>query len=168
MADYTMTLTAAQINTAVNAVHNADTIPTTGSSDMVTSGAVFAYSATVDAATRVYVDARTHLTSEFISTQQTIPAINTTLSVAHGLGATPKVVSFGFYCAVTANGYTVGDEVVCVSDNGATNFFVTWKNATEVGFRFNTAAVLLAHKTTSDAVFTPSDPNWKILVRAWV
>ena len=41
MADYPLSITGAEIDSALGKVHGADTTPTNGSSDMVTSGGVF-------------------------------------------------------------------------------------------------------------------------------
>lgn len=95
------------------------------------------------------------------------------ISVAHGLGAVPFGVSASMVCLSADLGYSVGDEVSLPaasysggaggsSENGGT----IWKNATTVGYSYNTLSINPKSGTT------PAQPtslaNWELVFRAWL
>ena len=98
----------------------------------------------------------------YISTEQTITS-GGLLTLAHGLGARPSLVSYELKCTSAEGGYAVGDYVQPV-DPGFTSATI---NATNVAVRFASgAAFIVGHKSTG-ANFNITSGNWKLIVRAW-
>lgn len=112
-------------------------------------------------------------TSEFVSSNQTIPAAGGLLTVAHGLGARPKLVQLWMICTTAANGYSVGDELLI-----DTGFFTDGANSrnpqiyvddtTNINIRAGSTSTLsIAVKNTGvGAVITTT--NYAYRVRAWL
>lgn len=103
--------------------------------------------------------------TEFISAQQDIPASAVDLVVAHGKGVAPKFYRVGYICVIADNGFAVGDEIGVFSDGGyADGATTTWVNATGIGYRRNGTTPIASRSTTW---FSPTSPNWKLVMRAW-
>jgi hypothetical protein len=108
--------------------------------------------------------------ASFTSTEQSITA-GGALTIAHGLGAAPKMVQFFIKAQSSVLGYSTGDEVE-ISVNGmvTTNYGVTYtKDATNVNVRFGSNAAsmyILRFDTGAAAAITNSD--WRLIVRAYV
>ena len=98
----------------------------------------------------------------YVSTEQTITS-GGLLTLAHGLGAKPSLVSYELKCTTAEGGYTAGDYVQPV-DPGFTSATI---NATNVAVRFASGvAFVVGHKSTG-ANFNITSGNWKLIVRAW-
>lgn len=98
----------------------------------------------------------------YVSTEQTITS-GGLLTLAHGLGAKPSLVSYELKCTTAEGGYTAGDYVQPV-DPGFTSATI---NATNVAVRFASGvAFVVGHKSTG-ANFNITSGNWKLIVRAY-
>lgn len=109
--------------------------------------------------------------SEYVSPQQTITA-GALLTLAHGLGAVPRLVSLTLVCVTADAGYSVGDEVEIVTTNGvdtnaSTRGLSLRKNATNLFIRFNTQATpLTVIPSAGGANVTITIANWRLVARA--
>ena len=108
-------------------------------------------------------------TKFFVSAEQTITAAGS-LSLAHDLGAKPKLSQVWIICKTAEQGYSVGDELLV-----GTAFWGSTDNrgvsvvpgATNIVLRIGSATLPFTgvHKTTGATVpFT--NASWKIKVRA--
>lgn len=108
-------------------------------------------------------------TQSFTSSDQTITAAGS-LTLAHGLSATPYNLAFYLICQTGEAGYSAGDVVMTglnsniASDRG----FSAWVDSTNVNIRYSTAVQTLQvpHKTTGVATAL-TNANWKLRVKAW-
>jgi hypothetical protein len=117
---------------------------------------------------RVYTPSA--LTREFTSAEQSITAAGA-LTIAHGLGARPKLCRLFIRCATAEGGYAIGDEVevdINAPNSGANQGQAVWLDATNANVRFSTAAstLVIAHKTTG-GMTAITNANWRLLVRCW-
>lgn len=106
----------------------------------------------------------------FESAQQTITAAGA-LTLAHGLGVSPKL-----YMAVIINqtaelGYSIGDEVlVNPSTHGSSaesRGLSLVPDATNINVRYAAGTVMDIINKTTGAVGGITSANWKLVVRAW-
>ena len=112
-------------------------------------------------------------TKEYVSAEQTITAAGA-LTLAHGLGATPKLTQCSFVCKTADGGYSIGDVV----DYMTFDYFATGgpgvigvavvRGAANIEVRYssNPNVFVLIHKTTG-AVHIPTLASWRLVVRAW-
>tara|TARA_Y100001937_G_C7089704_1_gene317080 strand:- start:42 stop:470 length:429 start_codon:yes stop_codon:yes gene_type:complete len=110
------------------------------------------------------------LGSEFISSEQAVPASQTAISLAHGLGSVPKSFQWVLKCKSAEEGYSVGDEIDIDGlsfQNSATCRLSLFANATTVNFIYNNK--LQVSKADATGVFdvTDADTNWKLVCRAF-
>lgn len=110
-------------------------------------------------------------TKSFESTQQTITAAGS-LTIAHGLGARPKLYLPYFQCVTAQGNYVAGDEVAANPNtnqqgSGSNGLSVFLDGATSVGIRFGSGVIPIFDKTTG-ALFNLTPANWKLVVRAWL
>jgi hypothetical protein len=91
----------------------------------------------------------------FVSTDQTITPAGA-LTLAHGLGATPRFWSVVLVCTTADLGYSVGDVVASYSINRP----VLWPDATNLNVRFGANTITLLDKTTGVAA-NITNANWK-------
>ncbi|MGX5850822.1 portal protein [Mesorhizobium sp. PL10] len=101
------------------------------------------------------------------SAQQTI-TLGGLLTLAHGLGAKPKLYGLFLQCTTADSGWAIGDEIPVYMSNGAGNKgMAVWPDATNMNVRIGTTAPDYLNKGSgSGVVLTPA--SWKIVVRAWV
>lgn len=93
--------------------------------------------------------------------------------LAHGFGVVPKLVSLELLCITGDLNYSPGD-IVPVSmhgsgdgGTGSSNSGIgLWKDATNVGVRFGSAAMWITNKTTGASSLLTS-ARWNLIVRAW-
>ncbi len=119
-----------------------------------------------------YVQSSTALLQKFYeSPQQTITS-GGALTLAHGLGAKPKLYLAFLQCVTAEGGYSIGDETMPAPNNtdsgsGGTGVILV-PDATNVLARYcnNTWVFQVGHKTTG-ANFRINPANWKCVVRAW-
>lgn len=107
--------------------------------------------------------------NEFVSSQQ-VPPNASLLTVAHGLGTTPKLVTAELVCIVADLGWAIGDVVALASSNGtpsgsvagtsiafnATNVFIS-----QFGGRLR---VMLKNASTDNFI---TNASWRVVFRAY-
>jgi hypothetical protein len=107
----------------------------------------------------------------FVSAEQTMTA-NGSLTIAHGLGVTPKLLTFETICKTAQAGWAVDNvrqETAGLKWGGAAHAgFDAWADATSIYIRFHVTNVgLLVDRGTGGAVFmTPT--SWRLVARAYV
>lgn len=110
------------------------------------------------------------ITKEFTSAQQNISG-GALISMAHGLDATPKIVSTFLVCTIAEHGYSVGDTIgfffpaaaTASNDNG-----VLIVDSTNVAIRFGSSTnPIMSNNKTTGAQVRLTQSSWKIIVRAW-
>lgn len=104
----------------------------------------------------------------FESSEQTV-AVDTLLTVAHGLGQLPKLVQATMRCKTTDAGYAVGDEVVISGAGSHTNqsdqgIEIAY-DATNVYAVQGADLALLGKSTFNNTTLT--EGNWRWVIRAW-
>nr|WP_319485452.1 phage tail protein [uncultured Cohaesibacter sp.] len=112
------------------------------------------------------------LMSEYTSAQQTITS-GGLLTLAHGLGAIPKLVSGYLVCKVAEEGYSVGD-IVPMNPNtfsgGGTfsNGYVVVVDSSKLYVRFCAgASVFHPLNYSSGSARTITNANWRLVLQAW-
>jgi hypothetical protein len=165
----TVALTAGSISTADIADANVtfaklanviddDTMATASATTLATSESIKAY---VDSATGIF-------TESFESSEINPPAANTTVSASHSLSSTPKIAHAVYRCKIADNGWSVGDEIIAVSDSDTgRNYSALVVNSSEIKYRSNYYPVFYPHGTSSNLSFTPTSPNWKLVLKAY-
>jgi hypothetical protein len=125
---------------------------------------------TTQIATTAFV-AALPFTKSFESAQQTI-TVGGSLTLAHGLGTTPKLYLPFLQCTTGEGGYSIGDEVMPATNNidtGSNGRNATIvPDSTNLTVRFgNIAGVFnIVNKSTgADLLITAA--NWKFVMRAW-
>lgn len=108
------------------------------------------------------------LFATYESAEQTITA-NGTLSLTHGLGGKPRQVMASLVCQTAELGYSIGDEIVLLSQVGNaldTGFAVTI-TATTIDVKFGAAAasIRVINKSTG-AIASITNANWRMVMRA--
>jgi hypothetical protein len=104
--------------------------------------------------------------NSFYESTEQVFAFSSNITLTHGLGSIPKLVSVEFVCKTTDVGYAAEDRIPLSGapisfSNGITPFF----NTTQVGCAIGGTFVLI-HKTTfAQTAMTPA--KWKIVLRAW-
>lgn len=91
----------------------------------------------------------------FVSADQTITLAGS-LTLAHGLGAAPRLWSVVFVCVTAELGYSIGDVV----STGSAQVPAIWPDATNLNARYSNTAVSIAHKTTG-VLTAITSANWK-------
>lgn len=109
------------------------------------------------------------LSPTFLSVETAIPASNTAVNFAHGLGVVPASYKIRLRCKITELGYSVGDEVQLSSnsDGDAAHASGTWANATNIGY-INSQATPLVYNRTSNVMAAVTAANWKLVCSAGV
>lgn len=107
----------------------------------------------------------------FESSNQTITAAGS-LTLAHSLGAQPKLYQAYLKCTTGEGGYSIGDEVAmnpAASDTGANRGVSLVPDATNINVRFGSAAGTFNFmRKDTGAAFTATNSSWALIVRAWV
>lgn len=113
-----------------------------------------------------------YLPSRFTSSAQTITS-GGSLTIAHGLGAVPFIVSYYLQCTTAEYNYAIGDKLfagmVDVGINGAngTGVSVSTNGTTNIDIRFGSVSpVFLALNKTSGAAVQLTNANWALYVYA--
>ncbi|BCG88494.1 hypothetical protein MesoLj113c_46040 [Mesorhizobium sp. 113-3-9] len=110
------------------------------------------------------------LSKSFESAQQTVTN-GGSLTLAHSLGASPKLIQVSMICQTAERSYSIGDEVVMnpsVSDPGSNGHgFAVTVDATNVNVRFSANAPLTGFDKSSGFWGNFTNGNWKLVVRAW-
>lgn len=110
-------------------------------------------------------------TKSYESTEQTITA-GGLLTLAHGLGVAPKLITGRLVCQTAEAGYSVGDIIEASlsvnTTSGTTAANAVLFDATNITVRFfsGTSAFIAANKS-SGAAASLTNASWKLLVRAY-
>lgn len=110
-------------------------------------------------------------TKSFESTNQTITAAGL-LTLAHGLGAAPKLVLAELVCTTSELNWGVGDRQVIAcgagADSAANRGMAVYHDATNVYVRFGSAASpIVVNNKTSGATAAITLASWRLVIRAW-
>ena len=102
----------------------------------------------------------------FESAEQTV-AGNTTLNIAHGLGAVPKIFQVVLRCKTAEMGFSVGDEVAYSYHYVAgVSVIETSADATNIIINYTGSNTRVLNKTTqADSTITAG--SWRFVARAW-
>jgi len=103
--------------------------------------------------------------SGFESTGQTVTP-NSTLNVAHGLGARPKMFDVVLRCVTGEAGFSANDEASIIQTVPGTSVINISADATNVIIGYTGASTQVLHKTTQVAT-TITSGNWAFVVQAW-
>lgn len=111
------------------------------------------------------------LAQSYESANQTITASGG-LTLAHGLGARPKLVQIVLVCQTAENGYSVDDEVPVLPpmrEPNANTGLAVRVDATNIYVRFGSSSTPLRgiHATTGAAISFTNN-NWELVARAWL
>lgn len=104
------------------------------------------------------------------SPEQTITA-GALITLAHGLGAKPKLLSLELVCKTAENGYSVGDCVNIPAHAGGystSNYGCTARlDATNIGLRLGSQVTTFLMLNSSGNAVGATNANWRLIVRAW-
>ena len=109
-------------------------------------------------------------TRAYVSAQQTV-SNGGLVSLPHGLGAVPKLVTGELVCVTAENGWSIGDvQIISMTpdndDSAVLTGFIARKDATSIYARCGTSGPYGANiNTGTNAV--PTAANWKLVVRAF-
>ena len=110
------------------------------------------------------------LTAGFVSANQTISTAGA-VTLAHSLGAQPKLVFCELVCITAEAGYAVSDVLMVGNNNGTTadnRYLAVYYNATSIFIKFtSTAACFSAANASTGAMATLTNANWRLRVRAF-
>lgn len=110
------------------------------------------------------------ITKEFVSAEQTI-TVGGLLTLAHGLGAKPKIVQVTMICKTAELGYSVGDEAVmnnAMSGDADSRGLTIVPGTSNIDVRIGSSSIplrILAKNTGT--MSSPVFGNWRLIVRAW-
>lgn len=102
----------------------------------------------------------------FQSADQTVTP-NSSLAVAHGLGAKPRLYTVVLKCATAEANYSVGDEAEILQTVPGVSVIALAVDATNVRINYTGANTQVLNKTTQVST-TITSANWKFVVRAWL
>ncbi|RUV12406.1 MULTISPECIES: hypothetical protein [unclassified Mesorhizobium] len=112
-------------------------------------------------------------TRSYDSGQQTITS-GGALTLAHGFGVQPKLYLAVLQCVTAEGGFSVGDETQWPPNgsndgSGSANGYLIYPDATNVNIRFgnNSPCMNPMPRKDTGGDFTPTQANWKLVVRAW-
>lgn len=106
-------------------------------------------------------------TKSFESSEQTVPSVAGAVSVAHSLGAVPKLFSASLRCKTAEGGYSVGDEVdlELTYGNSSSRGGHAFANSTNVGASM-VGSTMILNKTTGSGLYI-TEANWRLVLRAF-
>lgn len=105
--------------------------------------------------------------ASFTSSEQTV-TFGGSLTLAHGLGATPTLVRLQLKCITAEGDYSIGDiyELGAGATSGTDKSTAVWCDATNVNIRFSDSAPNISRKSFGyDFAITAA--KWKLIVKAW-
>lgn len=109
--------------------------------------------------------------TEFVSANQVI-TLGGALTVAHGLGAIPKMVEVLYVCNTASEGYAVNDELKIgtfdfAEQSNSIGGFALVADATNLNVRIATRQAGIPNKA-SGALNNMTVANWRIKLKAWL
>lgn len=121
-----------------------------------------------EATSATYVDGKfttLGLSKSFTSSNQTVPAAGSLITVAHGMSASPVIVQLKAVCTTTEGNWSVNDEIFIDRSNMSTatvtSFNAIYADSTNVYMRVSDSiSLILANKTTG-AAFVATAASWK-------
>ena len=119
--------------------------------------------------TPTFIDIGGSLADEYVSSEQTITS-GGTLTLSHGLGDTPKLVTVELVCKTAEYGYSVGDvvEVLGQIDPEVNCGVSVVKDSTNISVRYGSRATAFSvvDKSNGDAR-AATNANWRAVFRAY-
>ena len=110
------------------------------------------------------------LTAGFVSANQTISTAGA-LTLAHSLGAQPKIVHVELVCITAEAGYAVSDVLMISNNNGTTGdnrYLAVYYDATSIFIKFtSTAACFSVANASTGTMATLTNGSWRLRVRAF-
>jgi hypothetical protein len=111
------------------------------------------------------------ITKRYESAQQTITG-GGALTLAHGLGTLPKLVTASIICTTAELGYSVGDELVMnpgvsVMGGALGRGFSIVPDATNINVRIGSDGVFNILAKSNGGASTTTAGRWTLVVRAW-
>ena len=109
---------------------------------------------------------------EYVSAEQVITS-GGPLTLTHGLGVKPKLVTAELVCKTAQLGYAVGDVVLVAVGQQSTNLvdgsgLSIIPTSTEIKVRYgNEVAVFIINVANTGAGSGITNANWRLVVRAW-
>lgn len=104
------------------------------------------------------------------SPEQTITS-GALITLAHGLGAKPKLISLELVCKIGEYGYSVGDCITVPAHAGGystSNHGCTARlDATNVNLRLGAQGSVFLILNSSGTAVSATNANWRLIVRAW-
>ena len=110
-------------------------------------------------------------TKEYVSAEQTITA-GGLLTLAHGLGVTPKLLQARIICKTADVGYSIGDEVF-ISNDGSSSVSDSYSTAlscngtTNIDVRYGSGGGFRIPNKGTGGGTNITAANWRLIVRAW-
>jgi hypothetical protein len=90
---------------------------------------------------------------------------NNNYQIAHGFGATPRLVLIFLKCIISDRDYAVND-VVCIQDSSGANGSTPWANDTFVGTIIENSPNI-KRKVSGFGSGSIVWNNWHLIIRAW-
>ena len=162
-----------RFNAALTLTNNANIVTQAGANIKTAAGDTCILRAT--AANTVEVLAYTPFAYPFLrpyeSAEQTITA-GGTLTIAHGLGASPKLFQARIICKTADIGYSIGDEVFIanegsssVGDSYSASF--SYNGTTNIDVRYGSGGGFRIPNKGTGGGTNITAANWRLIVRAW-
>jgi len=114
---------------------------------------------------KAYHAANTALTKAYASADQTITS-GGTITLTHGLGMAPKVISYSLTCVIDEAGYNAGDVVAVDMSNTRANTARFTGASIFIRFSDQTSCFAIGHRGTG-ALTDLTNANWTLTVRAF-
>ncbi|ADZ72398.1 hypothetical protein [Polymorphum gilvum] len=166
-------------NYMIHLMSDSASTETTGlASDQTVAGRTFRAKMSVDGLGNAFFAGDLHvrgsplpITKAYVSPEQTITS-GGLLTLAHGLGAQPKIMTAELVCKAAEHGYSVGQILSINIGINAANALaaglsvVPYPTTVEVRYGSAASAVQLLDKSTG-AVANATNANWRLVVRAF-
>jgi hypothetical protein len=133
----------------------------------VVAAATVAYPASITFDAKGRVTAATSGSAALALTKKgpaTFPSAGSKATLAHGLGAAPKVARWVLVCTTGDLGYSAGDEIDATSvfSAAAAALFTYWSDGTNVNLAFATGATAQAVNKSTFAAGALTTANWAL------
>lgn len=164
-----------RFNAALTLTNGAGLVTQTGANITTTAGDTCIIRATADNVVEVLCYSRpsSPIMGEYVSSPQVVLGASL-ITLSHGLGVVPKIVSYEYVCTVAAANYSIGDviQLPAVDFGSATTAqygFSTTKTSTQLLIRCaSSGGFLIADKTTGGVVNAATvAANFQLIVRAF-